>query len=303
MKKTRLLFVLFCLLITIVSCKEKESNTLASTNNNNIKNKTLIKPKPFNPNTAFNNYWYAGEAEISSYKLVQSRYGEARNGTAVLVYVTEPFLQDKQVKADYIKPSNINVLKLNSTKNFNTGIYPYSIMQSTFYPITNNQHAIKTSCSVQEWCGHAYTQLNNRDVFEIDSHSYFENEADSNFKIDKAVLENEIWTQLRIDPKSLPSGNIKVIPAIEFIRLKHKPIKTYNASAKLKKGIYSLYYPELNRKLIINFNPEFPHDILSWEENINGNITKASKLKTIKSAYWTKNSNKDQVLRKMLLLE
>jgi hypothetical protein len=166
-----------------VSCGNKESKDLALSTT-----KTLSKTEAFEPNKNFNDYWYAGEAEISSYNLQQSRYGETRNGTAVLIYVTEPFLEKKQVKADNSNPSNINVLKLNRTKNFTTGIYPYSIMQSTFYPIANNQHAIKVSCSIQEWCGHVYTQLNNREQFEIDSHSYFENQADSNFNLDKNSL-------------------------------------------------------------------------------------------------------------------
>ena len=77
---------------------------------------------------AFKDYWYQGKAEITSYKLEQARYGEMRDGNAVLIYVTEDFLPEVQVKADRQNAKNIPVLKLNSTKNFNTGIYPYSIM-------------------------------------------------------------------------------------------------------------------------------------------------------------------------------
>ncbi len=271
---------------------------------------TLPKQNTFIANSQFKDYWYAGEAEISSYKLEQARYGELREGTAVLVFVTEPFLPNKQVKADGNKPDNISVLKLNATKNFNTGIYPYSIMQSTFYPVSNNQHAMKVSCSVQEWCGHAYSQLNNRDSFEIMSHSYFESEADENFKMDKTLLENELWTQLRIDPKSLPTGDIQVIPSLEFIRLKHVVTKAYSAKASLKDGKYVLDYPELKRSLTINFNQKFPFEIISWEETFisgfGGNAktmtTKATKMKTIKSAYWTKNKTSDDVMRDTLQL-
>ncbi|WP_452603170.1 septum formation inhibitor Maf [Pontimicrobium sp. MEBiC06410] len=264
-----------------------------------------VKPEkePQKTSQEFNDYWYAGEAEISSYKLEQARYGEIRNGYAVLVYVTEPFLNDKQVKADYNNDTNIPVLKLNSTKKFNTGIYPYSIMQSTFYPVSNNRHALKVSGSVQEWCGHVYTQINNRDQFDVTSHSYFESEADQDFSISKTHLENEIWTQLRINPKSLPVGTFKIIPSIEYVRLKHKKLKAYNASAKLKNGNYTISYPELNRTLSINFTKTFPYTIESWEETINGLTTKATKLKTIKSPYWSKNSNKDETLRKTLQLD
>ena len=72
----------------------------------------------------FKTYWYTGEAEITSYQLEQARYGEIREGKAVLIFVTENFLPQIQVKADEENPSNISVLKLNATKKFNTGIYP-----------------------------------------------------------------------------------------------------------------------------------------------------------------------------------
>lgn len=301
--KTTPLALFLIIILHFQSCKKAKAEVIAK---NSVKHTSKIEKPIKNAsilNQNFNDYWYAGEAEISSYQLEQMRYGEKRIGKAVLVYVTEPFLEDKQVKADRNTATNIPVLKLNSTKKFNTGIYPYSIMQSTFYPVSNNQHALKVSCSVQEWCGHVYTQLNNKSQFNITSHSYFENEADQNFKLDKAILENEIWTQLRINPESLPIGNIMVIPSLEFIRLNHKKLKTYDAYAELNKGNYSLSFSELNRKLSINFNTKFPYDVLSWEETINGSTTKATKLKTFKSAYWSKNSKSDEVLRKTLQLE
>ncbi|MGB2684260.1 MAG: septum formation inhibitor Maf, partial [Olleya sp.] len=257
----------------------------------------------FKTNKQFNDYWYSGQAEITSYQLEQSRYGEIRKGTAVLVFVTEPFLKNDQVKADQSNPSNINVLKLNATKKFNTGIYPYSIMQSTFYPVSNNQHALKVSASVQEWCGHVYTQLNNREQFQVTSHSYFQGEADQNFNLEKNSLENQLWTQLRIDPTSLPTGNINIIPSLEYTRLNHTPLKAYNAFAENKPGQYTLTIKDLDRKLTINYNPNFPFDIQSWEEVQNGNLTKATKIKTLQSDYWNKKSNTDLELRKTLGLE
>ena len=39
----------------------------------------------------FDTYWYQGLAELSRYDLKQSRYGQVRQGEAVLVYVTEDF--------------------------------------------------------------------------------------------------------------------------------------------------------------------------------------------------------------------
>ncbi len=293
----------------LTSCKsDQKKEALAINSNVDVIENTSFTTKE--PSQEFKDYWYAGKAEISSYKLEQARYGEIRNGKAVLIYVTEDFLPNIQVKADNQNPKNIPVLKLNATKKFNTGVYPYSIMQSIFYPISNENHAIKISSSMQEWCGHVYAQLNNKKDFEIISHSYFESEADEHFTLKKAILENELWTQLRIDPKSLPTGDLKIIPSLEYTRLKHVPLKAYKASTKLSENSYSITYPELNRTITIQFNSNFPFDILGWEETFKSGFgdnakmltTKASKLKAIKSAYWSKNHNKDDVLRDTLQL-
>lgn len=304
------LSLLLIISICLTSCKNesKQDKDMAI----NFTSKTApSKPVSIKePSQEFKDYWYAGKAEITSYKLEQARYREIRNGKAVLIYVTEDFLPNKQVKADNQNPNNISVLKLNATKKFNTGVYPYSIMESTFYPVTNNQHAIKVSASVQEWCGHVYAQINNKKDFEVKAHSYFESEGDQYFKLKKVVLENELWTQLRIDPKSLPIGNLQIIPSLEYSRLKHIDLKAYNAKATLSNNIYSINYPELNRTLSIKFNPSFPYDILEWEETFKSGFgknakiltTKATKLKTIKSAYWGQNSNKYEVLRDTLQL-
>lgn len=260
----------------------------------------------------FKDYWYAGQAELTSYVLEQARYGEIRKGHSVLVFVTEDFLPDKQVKADRYAKTNIPVLKLNFTKKFNTGIYPYSIMTSTFYPVNNKNHAIKATFTSQEWCGHVFTQLNNREQFDLHSYSYFESEGDENLSLPKTHLEDELWLQVRIDPESLPLGEISIIPSLEFFRLNHKPYATHKAQASLETGetnsVYSLNYPELERTLAIRFETAFPHKILGWEETRKSGFgdkaqmmtTKATLNKTLNSAYWTQNSNDEEYLRKEL---
>ena len=287
------------LVLLIVSCKDNDVQKQETKAVDSAKMRSLSEE--------FKDYWYAGEAEITSYELEQARYGELRKGHAVLIYVSEDFLPNAQVKANNQNPENISVLKLNATKKFNTGIYPYSIMQSTFYPISKEQHALKITSSIQEWCGQTYTQLNNKLDFEINSHSYFEGEADKNFHLKKVILENELWIQLRIDPKKLPTGDLEIIPSFEFISLKHVELKAYPANAELTSNSYTISYPELNRTLTINFNTNAPFEILSWTESLNSGskilTTKASRLTTIKSPYWSKNSNKDSILRETLKLK
>lgn len=307
--KSITILVISTLLVT--SCKtDKNENNIIDTAENieNPKNTKPLRPAEIRLDE-FKAFWYDGKAEVTSYTLTQSRYGELRQGTAVMIFVTEEFLPEVQVKADNASKDNIKVLKLNATKQFNTGIYPYSIMQSTFFPVLNNQHALKVTTSVQEWCGHVFTQINNREQFEINAFSYFQSEADQNFKLEKSYLENELWTQLRINPKSLPVGNLDMIPSLEYLRLKHKDIKAYKAIATLEDSIYKVNYPELNRTLSIFFNAEFPFNIHKWEETYPDNrqgelmTTTAVQLKTIKESYWQKNKNEDFYLRGQLGLD
>lgn len=250
----------------------------------------------------FKDYWYTGKAEITSYSLMQEQYGEIRVGTAVNVFVTEDFLPEQQVKTKNVSEENISVLKLNQTKNFNTGIYPYSIMSSTFSPISNTSHALKVSSSAQEWCGQTYIQLNNRKNFEIESHSYFEGEADQRLSLQKTWLENELWNLIRINPEELPTGDLMIIPSFEYLRIRHKEIREYNAFASLKQGdsitIYTLNYNDLQRQLMLFFKSTFPYEIEKWEEvnaaTHNDTLrlrTTATKIKRIQTDYWNQSRN------------
>jgi hypothetical protein len=266
----------------------------------------------------FNKYWYAGEAEITSYELEQARYGEIHAGKAVLVFVTEDFSKDKQVKADNPKRGDIPVMKLNFTKNFNTGIYPYSMMASTFVPVKQpDRHAIKVTTSSQEWCGHTFTQLNNKKgKFEIEERSYFESEGDQSFTIEHGILEDELWTKIRLSPELLPAGVHQVIPSFFHLRLSHKELKPYEARLEKKaldgnKTAYSIKYPDLNRQLEIVYNNEFPYEIEGWEETYTSGwgksaktlTTRATKIKTMNMDYWSKHNNEHLPLRKELGLD
>lgn len=269
------------------------------------------------PSEEFNEYWYGGKAEITSYKLEQARYGQIHTGESVLIFVTEPFSKEKQVKADHPSEADYSVLKLNFTKKFNTGIYPYSMMTSSFLPVNHpDKHALKITTSVQEWCGHAFLQLNNKNgKYKVNSYSYFESEGDQKMEIKENVLEDEIWSKIRLNPNLLPTGTIEMIPSSFYIRLMHKPLKSYTAEASIEKkakvNVYTIYYPELDREIKISYTNVFPYTIEGWEETYTsgwGNgakklITKSTKMTTIKSAYWNKHNVKDVELRKELKLE
>lgn len=255
----------------------------------------------------FSDYWYAGEAELSSYELVQDRYGELHKGNAVLVFVTEPFSTTSNTKADRATDKDVSVLKLNYTKKFNTGIYPYSMMTSTFFPVDNGEHSLKISSSSQEWCGHTFMDLQNKSKFIVNIDSYFEGESAENVRVDKDLLEDDLLSQIRINPDKLLTGKQQMIPSFFYLRTKHKPMQAYDVELNVESGEegslnYTVNYPGLGREVSIAFEKEFPHKILSWieKDRDSGLSSTASLIKTIKSDYWNKHFNKDLPLRREL---
>lgn len=263
----------------------------------------------------FKNYWYSGNAELTSYDLKQVRYGEVHKGEAVLIFVTEDFWEDKQVKYEFGEKSKnvVPILKLNFDRKFNTGVYPYSILTSVFTPI-NEAKTLKITSSSQEWCGHTFLQLNLKDdSYETQLFSYFQAEGDKKSKIKSVLLEDEIWTKIRLNPNSLPIGELEIIPGTTFSRLKHQTLKPKKAIAKLNENqntkTYEINYNDVKRSLKITFGKTFPFEILSWEESHLSGFgnpklltTKATKKKTIKLDYWSKNSVSDSTFRKTLEL-
>ena len=286
---------------------------------------TQSQDKTYEKPAAFNDYWYAGEAELTSFELQQARYGEIHSGEAVLVFVAEPFSRSKQVKLDNWRDEssdNVSVMKLNFTKKFLTGIYPYSMMTSTFTPISTNKYPdiLKVTTSSQEWCGHTFMQLNLSDRnYRLKSFSYFEGEGDVETNLPKSLLEDEIWTRIRFNPSNLPIGKINILPGSFYLRLRHQEAQPQQASAKLEKiacseflsaphSMYSLEYE--NRSLTIYFTSDFPFQILGWEETYLSGFgkpeqltTKAKRMSTIKSAYWGQHSNADRKIREELGLD
>ena len=268
----------------------------------------------------FKDYWYQGLAEITAYRLEQARYGEIRQGHASMVFVTEPFSERKQVKLDNpstAKNDAISILKLNLTKKFNTGIYPYSMMSSTFTPVqlAPNSHALKITGTSQEWCGQTFMQINNRDNnFAVELRSYFESEGDENFTLKKTWLEDELWTLIRLNPERLPVGNLTIVPGVFYTRLRHTPFEAIAATATLDNHVsnstlktYTLDYPQQSRRLSIHFQSNFPYLIEGWEETYPSGFgspqlltTKAIAIKTILNDYWKHNRNNDSKLREEL---
>ncbi|NIP30509.1 MAG: septum formation inhibitor Maf, partial [Candidatus Dadabacteria bacterium] len=170
--------------------------------------------------------------------------------------------------------------------------------------------------SSQEWCGHVYTQANHREGrYEFSSYSYFESEGDGEFKLEDALLEDELFTMIRLSPDRLPTGNIKIIPSLLASRLKHFDLKVENALAQKIRSdktnnltSYRVKYNNLQREIIIDFIDKFPYQIIGWNEEYKSGFgedakvlkTTAVKNKSMLLDYWNKNGLEDVSIRKQL---
>jgi hypothetical protein len=180
-------------------------------------------------------HWGDGRAELDGYRLTQPRYGAPRAGTAVYVYVTEDFSDSLRVKADpgnHPKSDVYPVLKLNAIRDFQTGIYDYNVMTSTFLRVARAWPLAKVSFSSQEWCGNVFHEILPRgDHLKGVFHSYFDGEADGteDLEIPKdAVYEDALPILLRgWNGEYLKAGesrSVPFLPSLFYVRLFHHPL-------------------------------------------------------------------------------
>ncbi|MEZ4892014.1 MAG: hypothetical protein R3A50_03320 [Saprospiraceae bacterium] len=302
MKFNSYIFLAFAV-ITLGMCQQKETD------------KPQIKKTPelaeVDPN---GNYWYQGKAELCSYEVEQERYGEIRKASEVLVFVTEDFSANKQVKLD-AKPAEgdtkIPILKLNTIRRFQTGIYDYSLTQSVFTPMPIDKkdviRSLKLSATIQDWCGHVFVQANALpESYRIRSFSYFESEGDTDVELNPGLLEDEIWTLLRLDPDSLDSLEVTVMPGIFYSRFRHVPLAAEPANITINQlgetSELTLQYKNIPRTLEIRFETAFPHRIMGWEETLQGKLLSRGTLKNVMlDDYWRHHDEASSGLHEQLI--
>ena len=258
---------------------------------------------------------FSGKAEICTYELDKSRYGQNREGEAVLIFVTEPFDKNSQVKPDdYDKNSVVDVLKMNRIDRFTTGIYDYSQFTSNFTPLSEHspKFPLKTTMSSQDWCGQSFYQLNNDTGFKLFYRSYFEGQGDDYASLDYAVVEDNLFNLARIDTSLLPTGNFKIIPALSYITSNHIELKSYDCEAILKeengKICYEYNIIDLERQVKVVIDASNNNQIQQWIETFpSGNedkmLSSTYRLKsTVNEPYWEMNSNSFSSFRDSLKL-
>jgi hypothetical protein len=301
--------------LSVVACEGRSESPEPSASTNQT-GSSLPTPESFAEQfPSFDAYWYQGKAELTRYALRQARYGDTHDGEAVLIFVTEDFLPKLQVKQEQgDSPDAISVLKLNAYRRFYTGIYPYTVMTSSFTP-ASGAPSLKLSNTVQEWCGQVYSQINRRDDgLHALLHSYFQGEADQKTVLPDAALEDGLWAKIRIAPDRIATGERSFVPALEYIRMRHKALRAYpavvtrtpNATTDLVDHpltALKVSYPPLGRALVIYYEPEPPHVIQAWEETEGPFRTTAVRTHAILDDYWNHNSASDGAYRDALGLK
>ena len=198
----------------------------------------LVSENPVKAPNDFWAHWGDGRGEISSFKLTIPRYGELRQGYAVLIFVTEDISRKTRIKveSDAIpKNERVPVLKLNRVFKFPTGIYDYSVMTSTFSSVEAELgrpplHPLKISLTAQEWCGQVFHMLvPHEHELAINLHSYFEREGDQRRTIDlpeNAIFEDNLPIWIReLRGEVMASGEyreVTIMPSLWDLRTKHE---------------------------------------------------------------------------------
>lgn len=185
---------------------------------------------------SFDAHWHDGKAELDGYRLTIERYGRARTGRAVAIYVTEPFSRSRHVKLDDPERAPrdaVDVLKLNLVRDFQTGIYDYHTLVSVF-ATSADFTPLKVAFTSSEWCGQVYEELNVAGAkLSQRRSSYFDGESAERTLERPAggVLEDELFTLLRglRGPYLEPGGSrtVAFLASPFYRRLAHRgPIWT-----------------------------------------------------------------------------
>ena len=273
--------------------------------------------------TDFNTQWHDGRAELDGYRWTVTRYGQARDGQVVMIFVTEPFSNKKRVKVDDASKDpadTVDVLKLNLVRDFQTGIYDYNTMTSVF--VRSEDFApLKISFSSAEWCGHVYEELI-VDPRRIEGRffSYFENESSTTALDGKSggVLEDNLFILLRgLRGPYLNPGEERQVPFLASAfarRLKHAPLAWGTAEiqrlaepqqVEVPAGRFTTYVyvvrTDDRREGRIFVEDEYPHRIVRWQWTATGPDRRSSEATgigeltgTTRVEYWRLHDNGDE---------
>ena len=270
-------------------------------------------------------HWADGRAEVSSYRVIQPRYGEERQGYAVLIFVTEDIHRETLIKAESPTPDaqRLYALKLNHVLKFDTGIYPYSVMTSVFSAVSGVRgdrpfELCKLTLSSQEWCGHVFDEIQVRGgELRGELNSYFEAEGRRTYELERTadfVSEDNLLILIReLRGPYMEEGErrqVELLPALWWNRLTHQAHALEPATVT-KGAVVQLelqgetwqarrwHWQRGEYARAVWVEQAYPHRILRWENSagMTGEL-----MVTLREPYWQLNHNEDAVYRDKLRL-
>ena len=234
----------------------------------------------------FDAHWQDGKGELSGYRYSVTRYGERRDGTAILIYVTEPMSESRRVKVDDPKKNpkdTFEALKVNFVREFQTGIYDYHTLASVFTR-TRDFSPAKITFSSAEWCGHVFEEMIFHRHHIADRYqSYFEGESNLNriTRREGSLTEEELLVRLRgLRGDWIRPGERKTVPFLPsafYRRLTHRPLAWSEAKVERARGLETVRVPagrfETSVVMVRTeqrvgrfwIESAYPHRIVRWE--------------------------------------
>ncbi len=251
---------------------------------------------------AANALWDDGRAEVNAYEAAERRYGILRPFTAYHIVVKEDFSKAQLVKADPgHDPSDlVTVLKLNQVIHYQTGIYSYHQMASTFYDRTT-MDLLKFSLTSFEWCGNSFKEITRRDGrAKLHVHTYWDGQADATYDLPSGA-DVVLYDQLPLWIRSLPqeagtSRSLRLVPGqinskgprpeVEPAGLRAVAEETVTEPAGTYKALRWEMKVDDRQPDIFWTARSFPYLLVAWSKPDGGSY----RLKwTQRLAYWTLN--------------
>jgi hypothetical protein len=284
---------------------------------------------PREPTTAqveFDTRWHDGRAELDGYRYTITRYGQKRQGQAVMIYVTEPWSRGKRVKVEDASknPADVfDVLKLNLVRDFQTGIYDYNTMVSLFVA-SHDFSPVEVTFTSAEWCGNVYAKvLFDNDTVNETLFSYFEDETGTK-SIERprdGLAQDALFILLRgLRGAFLSPGGKRAVPLLSGIlesRLRHQPLQWSTAEIERSGTPVSIRVPSGNWSNAVYYEvrvqdgrtgrfwiePDRDGRVLkwSWTESGKGEASESGELTgTLRTAYWKENGPGNERLLRQL---
>ena len=221
-------------------------------------------------------------------------------------------------------------MKLNAVLDFQTGIYDYNIMTSTFVPLSGETPrgvATKSTFSMQEWCGNTHAEVRTDHEFgapvsgvSFRTSHYFADSpvADARLSLpDNAVMADALPVLVRglagsfIAPGE--SMDVALLPRLVDVHMRHTAIDWQQS--QLTRGFASeivavpagrfathavsvSHQGNVMRTYYVEASP--PHRIIAWEgaDGERGELTGS-----VRAQYWNQNRPEDATLRTQIGLE